>query len=85
MKSLQKLIIVSGVALACALPLSSAQAGGTKPGWYAYSQLQYGWPWPAKDAGCLYWNYQQYSWYTKCGLPQNTLLRRPPNVVSVKY
>ena len=84
MKSLQKLIVMSGVALACALPLSSAQAGGTKPGWYAYSQLQYGWPWPAYDAGCLRWNYQQYSWYTRCGLPQSAPLHQAARPYPVK-
>ena len=84
MKSLQKLIIVSGVALACALPLSSAQAGGTKPGWYAYGQLQYGEGWRLYDAGCLRWSYQQYSWYSRCGLPQN-MAPHPDNAVSVKY
>jgi hypothetical protein len=80
---LQKLLVASGVALACALPLSSAQAGGTKPGWYAFGQLQYGSGWAAYDAGCLRWNYQQYSWYTVCGLPDRLALH--PLVVKAKY
>jgi hypothetical protein len=80
MNSMQKLVLASGVALACALPLSAAQAGGMKPGWNAYGQLQYGSGWRLYDAGCLTWNYQQHAWYTHCGLPQNAPLHPRPIV-----
>ena len=83
MNSLHKLIVASGVALACALPLSSAQAGGTKPGWYAFGQLQYGEGWKLYDASCLRWNYQQYSWYPRCDLRQNAPLH--PSAGSSRY
>jgi hypothetical protein len=61
---IQTLIIASGVALACALPLSSAEAGGIKPGFHARMQLKNGSGWSLYDAGCLKWNFQQHSWYT---------------------
>ena len=54
-----------------ALLWPSAQAGGIRPGHYAYLQLKNGDGWRLYDAGCLKWNFQNRAWYTRCGLPQN--------------
>jgi hypothetical protein len=80
MNSMQKVILASGLALACALPLSSAQAGGMQPGFHARTQLLYGSGWQLYDTGCLSWNYQQHAWFTHCGLPQNGPLYPRPIV-----
>ena len=77
------LIVAAGIALACTLPLSSAQAGGLKPGFQAHMQLKNGSGWALYDAGCLAWNYQQHSWYSRCGLPQNAILH--PHPIVAKY
>ena len=84
MNSLHKLLVAGSVALACALTVSSAEAGGRKPGWYAYGLLQYGSAWDLYDAGCLKWNYRNQAWYTRCGLPQNAVLQHP-HAISVRY
>ena len=81
MNSMQKLIIASGVALACALPVS-ASAGGMAPHYQAYTQLENNNNWALYDAGCLRWNYAQHAWYTRCGLPQNGPIH--PAAISVK-
>ena len=66
-----------------ALPWSAAQAGGIRPGHYAYSQLTNGSGWRLYDAGCLKWNFQNQAWYTRCGLPQNGPSWTAP--IAVKY
>ena len=71
MNSLHKLVVAGGLALACTLAVSSAEAHSRKPGWYAYGLLQYGSGWDLYDAGCLKWNYRNQAWYSRCGLPQN--------------
>jgi len=78
MNSMQKLVFATGLALACALPLSVAQAGGMQPGFHARTLLLYGSGWRLYDAGCLTWNYQQHAWFTHCGLPQNAPLYPHP-------
>ena len=65
-----RVAMVTGAAILGALPWSSAEARGIRPGHYAYSQLEYGSGWRLYDAGCLKWNFQNRAWYTRCGLPQ---------------
>jgi len=84
MNSLHKLLVAGAVTLACTLAVSSAEAGGRKPGWYAFGLLQYGSGWELYDAGCLKWNYRNQAWYTRCGLPQNAVLQHP-HAISVRY
>lgn len=78
MNSMQKLMVVAGLALACTLPIPAAQAGRMQPGFHARMQLKYGSGWKLYDVGCLAWNYQQHAWFTRCGLPQNAPLYAPP-------
>ena len=84
MQKLQRMIVAAGMALACALPLGSAQAGGVAPGFHARMLLKYGSGWRLYEAGCLTWNYQQHAWFTRCGLPQNAAFYAPPAVVVAK-
>jgi hypothetical protein len=77
------IFLVTGAAILGALPWSPAQAGGVRPGHYAYSQLQNGSGWQLYDAGCLKWNFQNQAWYTRCGLPQNSPYWTAP--IAVKY
>lgn len=77
------IFLVAGAAILGALPWSAAQAGGIRPGHYAYSQLKNGSGWQLYDAGCLKWNFQNQAWYTRCGLPQNGPYWTAP--IAVKY
>ncbi len=84
LQRLQRVIGAAGMALACALPVGSAQAGGMAPGFHARVLLKYGSGWRLYDAGCLTWNYQQHAWFSHCGLPQNAVLYTRPAVVVAK-
>jgi hypothetical protein len=77
------IFLLAAAAIPGALPWSSAEAGGVRPGHYAYSQLQNGSGWRLYDAGCLKWNFQNQAWYTRCGLPQNRPYWTLP--IAVKY
>jgi hypothetical protein len=76
-------LALAGAAMLAALPSSSAQADGIRPGHYAHWQLKFGSAWRLYDAGCLKWNFQNQAWYTQCGLPQNGPYWAAP--IAVKY
>jgi hypothetical protein len=77
-------VVAAGLALSWVASLP-AEAGGLKPGHYAYSLLQYGSAWERYDAGCLTWNYRNQAWYSHCILPQNAVLYpHHPHRISVR-
>lgn len=76
------LTLLGSVAILCAT-IGTGEAGGIHPGYYAYSQLVYGYAEQHYAAGCLRWVYQNRSWYNYCAVGGYVLARR--GAVVVKY
>jgi hypothetical protein len=75
----QALTLIACALILCVGSWSPSEAGGMRPGWYAYSLLVYGNNgYERLAAGCLRWHYQERAWYDHCVGP-----RRKP--VVAKY